>query len=700
MNLLCGKILNVLGNCVIGIAIGLVVALIISLVLHFTCFREKNMMILYVVMLVLFSACGGIVQYKYFNTNVDISITPQEQVDTVIDTIGNNWTNTNGGFTFDQIMNLKDDDTAPTCDDQIIDMDCYDFGAYVVFSYKNGHVYENAMFYKSTNGLILDGMINMSAKMDSKYKFPWWRYNHDTFRWIDGRNETPKYNNKKNFLSEGNDNLVSLSSQSASFLFYSPFISKRDEACVYAMKQASTLTGKNVADRFIKFGDVELIGIANTGHAKINTFYNYLYEQIKGQSYGKTKLVGCNSMLCVVVPDNLRQNYPIPADKMSEYGDSEYYGVYKCDIGVNLKLLQGNKTYTSTMKNEEFFEELENDDRYKDKVQVEKVEEVATYSKLNLLFRDTGNSDMSSLNLLSSPIKIVLQNATTGAIKSVVVDSLDKLNTGVSVLLESGANINYQIYSNDVVFAEYKGSFVVSGQSNSLMFDFYYLNNKVVASIGLNPVGSINMSLIDLSKTPVKIILSNATQSYTFVFDDNSKIDELQTRTMELGEYNYSILSDKLVFASDSGTLNLTSTDRVLRFNYAVKVESETPGGDEPEIELRTLGLSCNTYLFGHNITLMSDDNSYNYFYRTFDGLLYTDVEIYDDSRLIYTENLFQSVPRSLTVSHNFDGLSAGTYKVRFKFYSYDYSLTCFSEFCDVTFGSADYSYNFELTLL
>lgn len=430
MNLLCGKILNVLGNCVIGIAIGLVVALIISLILHFTCFKEKNMMILYVVMLVLFAACGGFVQYKYFNSNVEISVTPQEQVDSVIDAIGNNWTNTNGGFSFDQIMNIKDDDTAPVCDDQIIDMVCYDFGSYIVFSYKNGNVYENAMFYKSSNGLILDGMINMSAKMNNKYKFPWWRYVHDTFRWIDGRDKAPEYYKKKNFLGQGNDNLISLSSQTASFFYDDKIPMGYDDACNYAMQQASVLTGKNVADRFIKFGDVELIGTAGTGYAKINSFYNYLYEQIKGQDYGATKLVGCNSSLCVVVPDNLRQNYPIPADKKSEYGDSEFYGVYKCDIAVNLKYVQGNKTYTSTTKNEEYFEELENDKDYKDKVQVDEVEETAAYSKLNLSFRDTGNSDLTSLNLLTSPIKIVLQNATTGDTKTVVVDTLDKLQNG------------------------------------------------------------------------------------------------------------------------------------------------------------------------------------------------------------------------------------------------------------------------------
>lgn len=573
MNLLCGKILNALSNWVIGIAIGLVVALIISLILHFTCFREKNMMILYVVMLVLFAACGGFVQYKYFNSDVEISVTPQDQVDSVIDAIGNNWTNTNGGFTFDQIMNIKDDDTAPVCDDQIIDMDCYDFGSYVVFSYKKGDIYENAMFYKSSNGLILDGMINMSAKMDNRYKFPWWRYVHDTFRWIDGRDKAPEYYKKKNFLGQGNDNLISLSSQTASFFYDDKVPMGYDDACNYAMQQASVLTGKNIVDRFIKFGDVELIGTAGTGYAKINTFYNYLYEQIKGQSYGATKLVGCNSTMCVVVPEGLRQNYPIPEGKKSEYGDNDFYGVYKCDIGVNLKYLQGNKTYTLTTKNEEFFEELENDKDYKDKVQVDEVEETVTYSKLNLSFRDTGNSDLTSLNLLTSPIKVVLQNATTGDTKSVVIDSLDKLQNGVSILLESGANVNYQIYSDEVVFDEYKGSFAVSAQSNSLTFDYYYMDNNVVAQIGLNPVGTVDMSQVDLSQTPVKIILSNETQSYTFIFDDNSKIDELQTRTMKLGDYNYSILSDKLVFASNSGTLTLTSTDRTMLFNYAVEIE-------------------------------------------------------------------------------------------------------------------------------
>ena len=52
-----------------------------------------------------------------------------------------------------------------TYEDQVIDLSCYDFGGYVVVSYKSGDIYQNALFYKSGNVLILDGMINMNAWM-------------------------------------------------------------------------------------------------------------------------------------------------------------------------------------------------------------------------------------------------------------------------------------------------------------------------------------------------------------------------------------------------------------------------------------------------------------------------------------------------------------------------------------------------------
>lgn len=570
-SLVCGKFMNILSNTIIGVCVGLAVALILTLVLHFTCFRERNMAFLYIAMFLVLALCGGFVQYRFFKEKlIDQMPTPQEQTQTTIDTIKDKWQNTNGGFTFDQIKKTQEDDTAPTCDDKILQIECCDFGSYVVFGYKSGDVYQNALFYKSPNGLIVDGMIHMRAQIDHKWKFlAYWWYDIPTFRWTDFRDYNIDYvDSIFNVV-----NYISLSSQDASSFLYRysfPNVHEWDKASAYAMKQAAILTGNNITSYFVKFDDVELIGTANTGYAKINSFYNYLYEQIQGTQYNSTKLIDANSVLCVPIAESLQSKYPIPASKKAEYGDKEFYGVYKCNVAVELKYLKASSTITESDKNKEFFDDLNNDNRYKDKVKVEEVVSKNNYSKLNLSFKDTGNSDLTNLNLLTSPVTIIFTDTVSNATKKVVVDSVAKLNNGVNVLLEKNTNIRYEIRSNGLVFDDHDGTFKLTDSANSLTFNYYYINNFVSASFGLNPIGTVDMSKIDLSINPVKIILKNEKHTYTFNFDDNSKFETKISQMVELGEYEYAILSDTLVFASTSGKLTITTTDRDMLFNCAM----------------------------------------------------------------------------------------------------------------------------------
>lgn len=573
----CGKFMNILSNTIIGVCVGLVVALILTLVLHFTCFRERNMAFLYIAMFLVLALCGGFVQYRFFkHVESDGMPTPQEQVQTTVDTIQNKWQNTNGFFSPEQIAQTQKDDSAPTAEDQILQFECCDLGPYVAFGYNSGETYQNILFYKSPNGLIVDGMINMSATIGHKYKFlAYWYYNLSSFAWHDIRpyDEFLKTANAWDVVK-----YISLSSQDASSFcnkYSDIFVHEWDKANAYAMQQAVILTGNNAATNFIKFGNVELIGSANTGYTKINSFYNYLYQQIQGTQYGSTKLIDANSALCLSIPQSEQEKYPIPESKKSEYGDKEFYGVYKCNIAVELKRLQSSITAKTTIKNEEFFEDLNNDDRYKDKVKVEKVESTATYSKLNLTFKDTGNSDLTNLNLLTSPVTITFTNTETNTTKKVVVDSLNKLQNGVSVLLDKGVNVNYEVRGNGLVFENHDGTFKLTDDSNALTLNYYYVANNVVVSVGLNPIGTIDMSQIDLSLNPVKIIIKNSKNSYAFTFDDNSKINNKQSQLVELGEYEYAILSNSLVFASNSGKLNITTTDCEFLFNYTQQSSSD-----------------------------------------------------------------------------------------------------------------------------
>ena len=183
--------MSAITNSIVGIVVGIVVALIITLILANTIFKEKKMTILYVILFVLFAGAGAFVQTQYFTVHASAMPTPQEQIDNIDATITDNWKNTNGGFTFEQIKKAQDDNECPFYDDQIINLKCHDFGSYVVFSYKNGNEYENILFYKSNDGLILDGVINTYASLTGMKWFL--AYDLSTFNWVTEKNKEPYY---------------------------------------------------------------------------------------------------------------------------------------------------------------------------------------------------------------------------------------------------------------------------------------------------------------------------------------------------------------------------------------------------------------------------------------------------------------------------------------------------------------------------
>lgn len=595
-----------MSNYIIGIVIGLVVALIVVLILQNTVFKDKSMTILYVVIFVLMAVCGGVIQNKYFVVSASSAPTPQDQIDNITSTIEDNWKNTNGGFTFEQIQIAQDDNECPSYTDQIIDLKCYDYGSYVVFGFNDGGTYQNAVFYKSSDGLILDGIMNMHAEMTG---IKWFlAYDTNSFKWVDGRNKEPNYTVSQNWIVwQKHDNLLSVSRQTPDFLVWQyTFRTNKDDAYSYALSNVATLTGQNITSHFIKFGDVELIGTGATGYTKINSFYNYLYEQIKGQSYNTNKLIDSSSCLCVPIPTALQPNYPISPSKQPEYDGAEFYGVYRCNIAVDLNYVKGSTTLNSTTKNEDYVDTLKKDDDYKDQVEVEEVQAGYSYAKLKLNFTDTNNSDMSKIDLMMSPITISLTCQDVNLTKTVVVDSIVKLKNGVEVLVNKDATWNYLIDSEALIFDNFRGSFTIRDDSSTITFPYYYLDNFTVASVGLNPIGTIDTSIIDLASNPVRIILSNDKNTYQFVFSSNSDLNAYKSTLVEMGTYDYTILSEQLIFASVTGQLTINSTDKVMLFNYAL-------GADDPltfDIEVTTNGTTNNRFsLYSEtsNVTLIRE---------------------------------------------------------------------------------------------
>ena len=672
-----------MSNYIIGIVIGLVVALIVVLILQNTVFKDKSMTILYVVIFVLMAVCGGVIQNKYFVVSASSAPTPQDQIDNITSTIEDNWKNTNGGFTFEQIQIAQDDNECPSYTDQIIDLKCYDYGSYVVFGFNDGGTYQNAVFYKSSDGLILDGIMNMHAEMTG---IKWFlAYDTNSFKWVDGRNKEPNYTISQNWLVwQKHDNLLSVSRQTPDFLVWQyTFRTNKDDAYNYALSNVATLTGQNITSHFIKFGDVELIGTGATGYTKINSFYNYLYEQIKGQSYNTNKLIDASSCLCVPIPTELQPNYPISPSKQPEYDGAEFYGVYRCNIAVDLNYVKGSTTLNSTTKNEDYVDTLKKDDDYKDQVEIEEVQAGYSYAKLKLNFTDTNNSDMSKIDLMMSPITISLTCQDVNLTKTVVIDSIDKLKNGVEVLVNKDATWNYLIDSEALIFDNFRGSFTIRDDSSTITFPYYYLDNFTVASVGLNPIGTIDTSIIDLATNPVRIILSNDKNTYQFVFSSNSDLNAYKSTLVEMGTYDYTILSEQLIFASVTGTLTINSTDKVMLFNYAL-------GADDPltfDIDVTTNGATNNRFsLYSEtsNVTLIRETLSSAKVY------IVTCV-IYDkDGKLMETFTHTHQVTGTCSDTWTASNLVSGEeYTLQLRFTDRDDSkITYLSDIANFTFNS------------
>ena len=672
-----------MSNYIIGIVIGLVVALIVVLILQNTVFKDKSMTILYVVIFVLMAVCGGVIQNKYFVVSASSAPTPQDQIDNITSTIEDNWKNTNGGFTFEQIQIAQDDNECPSYTDQIIDLKCYDYGSYVVFGFNDGGTYQNAVFYKSSDGLILDGIMNMHAEMTG---IKWFlAYDTNSFKWVDGRNKEPNYTISQNWLVwQKHDNLLSVSRQTPDFLVWQyTFRTNKDDAYSYALSNVATLTGQNITSHFIKFGDVELIGTGATGYTKINSFYNYLYEQIKGQSYNTNKLIDASSCLCVPIPTALQPNYPISPSKQTEYDGAEFYGVYRCNIAVDLNYVKGSTTLNSTTKNEDYVDTLKKDDDYKGQVEVEEVQAGYSYAKLKLNFTDTNNSDMSKIDLMMSPITISLTCQDVNLTKTVVIDSIDKLKNGVEVLVNKDATWNYLIDSEALIFDNFRGSFTIRDDSSTITFPYYYLDNFTVASVGLNPIGTIDTSIIDLATNPVRIILSNDKNTYQFVFSSNSDLNAYKSTLVEMGTYDYTILSEQLIFASVTGTLTINSTDKVMLFNYAL-------GADDPltfDIDVTTNGTTNNRFsLYSEtsNVTLIRETLSSAKVY------IVTCV-IYDkDGKLMETFTHTHQVTGTCSDTWTASNLVSGEeYTLQLRFTDRDDSkITYLSDIANFTFNS------------
>ena len=609
--------ISLITNNLVGLITGVGIACVLCLILGFTLFKSNKIAgaILSIIIIVAFAFAGIGIQNALYSSKVGedgTAPTNKENAQQLNSNIINGWLNTNGGFTFEQVKSAQEDNECPSYPDQVLDMKITDFSDYVTFSFKDGKYYRNAMFLKTTNGLIYDGMLNMTGDFDT-YWIPLIFTGCDLESWTWSYRDLV---NEPHYWEEGwvyvyNDK-VSVSDNESSFMRSSHSLEINTLTGKAASNRAIRMGVKGVAENitkyFIEFRDIELVGKQDNATVAINTFYNYLFEQIESLDYGSSKIVDSADLLCVPIPKSEQSKYPVSQTFKKLYPDVNYYGVYKCDIGVNITYVKGNKTLSTNSNTDNYLKDNDNTDT----TTVEKIDVENEFAQLNITLKDTASSDLSNLDLSQKPVEIVFTSGTLT--KKVKIEDIATLKSTITILLDKDIEWNWQIYSDGLIFDNFRGTFTLTTNKMTTSFEYYYMDRYVVATVGLNPIGTIDKSQIDLVNNPVKVILSNDKHTYQFVFDNNSKLDTAIPSTVEMGDYEYTILSSQLIFASVSGKLTITSTDKDMRFNYAITLVK-----DDLLFKIsydNNAGPYMNLYSASSNVDLirskMSGDKKYN----------------------------------------------------------------------------------------
>lgn len=580
----------------IGLTAGAVVAVVAIVVIGIVL---KGMPNGWICALVILLCCGAGLGISAIFTNKKPTVKPNVQsnvatLDELTNGMNENWPATNGGFTFKQIQNSKNDAKCPTADDIVLNINCQDYGDYVAFYYFDGNEYQSIVFMKTSNGLVLDGVLNYCANFDVYagpwYVFGWTTADANSFKWFSYKNEKPSYwwseehQSLVNLTRHWHNNFVSASANNQSFVIDDLFgLYKSGDVRAKANSEAKKLTYMNACNYFVKFNNsVEIVNIySDQKDAKarkleynyLNSFYNHIYSQVNSLEYGKNKVVDLSTIACLPIPDDLQKNYPLSDElkALDIFKGKENFAVYNCKIGVNCYFEDGQEKIKKSGDSQTFEDDTKNEEVTK----VTPYNPGNSYSTLALQFKNIGEEDLTGLDLAQTPVVLQIKGSNIDFEKTIKIDSLEKLNHLTTCLIEQSQSYNWQLQSSDVIFEGYSGTFTTATASNyALTFNYKYLQKRVMAQIGLNPIGTIDKTKIDLATYPVKIVLTNDTKTYQFVFDSNDKLDKKLPLLMELGEYNWEIESSQLTFTQYSGKLTLTTTDNIMMFNYAYEIHN------------------------------------------------------------------------------------------------------------------------------
>lgn len=512
----------------------------------------------------------------------------------------------NGGLDKDEIINQTSNLDCPTDDDFFSSLYLDDYGDYVVFyrvlrQADGSTIYPNALFAKTSKGLVYDGVLNVEYKLMGT----WWS-GHD----FDNPNNgfVAYFNEKPSFEMPGHETVVggilgdmnhrgvghalSISksfisdmSQAFHFCFWS---NSRQVISGSPVMELQDISLKYLAEHFSKyfmdFDGVEII-CNQTDKSKmmddLNGFYTYLYNQGKStfeyednpldpsnlfdriQAYQEwlstyhKKVVNVSNLMVKLIPEEERVNYP--ADSSLGFKDN-VYSTYKCNKYIEVYYNYRTAQYSIPDK----------DTIEQDSDPTVPPEDPNTYVTVTFQLVNSDNSNLANYSYENNPVKIVIND------QEYLFNTYDKFYKGIEIGLKTETQYTYSIDSSILIFDSYSGSFTTSEKDGMIKFNYSYMNGYAVTSVSLAPLSSYDGATVDLAANPVKVIFTgkNGEGTFQYIFDNNSKLSTSLTQLLKIGEYDYSILSEQLIFGSVSGTVEITPQNRNFVFTYALKLES------------------------------------------------------------------------------------------------------------------------------
>lgn len=498
----------------------------------------------------------------------------------------------NGDLTLEEITQQKNDVEAPTCDDVSTDFCFYDIGNNVVvfrktLDEKGNRIYPNIVFRKKQIDtgvyLELDGIVNFTGKIDQNWFDGAWKFEtlKLTYNLLTGESQNKVFSNDEDFQKAMLSMLYGDKSVFCQTLSYSNFDWRFVKAQGFAMfpyghpnenektslrEIAKKFCNEKVVNKyFSNLGeDVEFIQ-ADKFDAKrddntyrmISSYFTYLWRGLKFENVESTqKIIDSSDYFAKFIYDeDIFKNYPIPASKKAEYGDKEYYTVYNCKIYANCT-----------------YHKYDIDEKPVTKIVYPPIEPPVVskeYSLVKFKLSSKDNSDLTNFDISAEPVEIKFNNG-----ESLVFNNNISLSTGKSKIFKKNESLFYQIKSNSLNFDSYSGTFETKETEQTLTFDFSYTNGYVKVSVSLHNISAVDTSSIDLSKNPVKIVYNSKTGGapQQFVFNKNEDLTKTKSALMKIGEYEYSVLSEQLIFSSTTGTQSISTTNREFLFTYSLAV--------------------------------------------------------------------------------------------------------------------------------